>query len=159
MNPFLIKLLIPLGVLAVLVVGVGLIHHRGVVAGRAEVQTRFDSYVARSDAIAAKAEKDARDKEDKAKVLNEKTISDYKLQLASSDAYGQSLSRKLRLAIAKAGGGGVPQGPDQPGAAGPSPQGGLAEIADAVGRTASECRDNDDQLDALIKEISPQVTP
>lgn len=152
------KLILPAVAILSLSVGAAYLHHKGVVSGRMQVQTKFDSYVHNADALAAKQAVENAAKLAAVKENNDEQISHYKLQLADSTAFGQSVSRQLRNALAKAGSGGMPQGSDKPGVAGSGPQIGVAEIADAVGRTASECRDNADQLDALINEISPQVT-
>ena len=151
------KFLFPIAIILALVAGAWGIHHDGVKRGKALTQVSFDAYVSKVAEVAALASAKAAEKEKNAKENNANQISDFQRKLADSDAFGKSLSNQLRRAIAKAGSGGVPQGPDQPGAVGSSQEKQLVEIADAVGNTAAECRNNDDQLDALILEIKPQA--
>jgi hypothetical protein len=151
------KLIGPAVAALVLASAVWTAHHRGYVSGVAYETTKFDQYVKQSDLIAAHQDSENAKLATIVQANNAAQINDYKRKLADSTLFGQSVSRQLRLALAKAGGGGVPQGENQPGTSVPGSEAGVGEIADAVGRTAAECRANADQLDALLNEISPQL--
>lgn len=133
-------------------------HHAGVTSGKAEVQAKFDKYAEAVDALASKKAAEATAKEQAAEVANAKTVEQYQAEITKSSLYGADLALRLRRALAQVRSHPVPQSPDQPVAAEPSPEASRSDaIANAVGDAAAECRRNADQLDALIQELTPQL--
>jgi hypothetical protein len=150
--------LLPYG--AGLVVGailLGVIYHRGYVAGSAKVQARFTEYVSLSDAALSRAQAEAASRENAARENNAKVITDYERRLTDSRVYSSGLASRLREYIAKANSSPVSENPDQPGTIGPGAPGGIEQITVVIGDAFGECRANAAQLDALIAEIRPQL--
>ena len=153
--------------IALIVLGLLWLVRREVVQygdGRAaEVQARWDA-----DELAEKAVADAatlknqlEDAADEAR--NTQVAAQYESRVAAATADNARLARLLRQATASAGASRAAQGPDQPGAAPTGPQGsdeppaaglGIEQlIADAL----TEARQNADQLDAVLAELTPQM--
>jgi hypothetical protein len=133
------------------------VHHNGVIDGRAQIQAKFDKFVDAQEALTIKAQKEADAQETAAKIANAKILSDYQHQISTSHDYAALLASRLRDALSHTGGSPVPEGEggQPPAGAGPSPSAtGIGErIADAL----AECRDNANQLDALLFELTPQL--
>ena len=144
--------------LVAIAVFAGVAHHKGYSAGKAEIQTRFSAYIAKSDAIVAKAKQEAEAKEAQVKEANAKILADYQLRLDSSRSYGLSLASRLREYLSAAPGSNpVPETPGEPPIADSGETPSDTGIGKTIGAVFAECRDNADQLDALISQVKLQL--
>jgi hypothetical protein len=142
----------------VFIVGCGMyVHHAGVTAGRSQIQTKFDAFVRASDAVVAKQiAKNAADKA-AAEKANADTLKDYQRKLSDSAAYGRTLANRLRDYLAQANSGPLPKDDHNPSTLEPGQTPSDTGIGERIGAAFAECRDNADQLDALIHELAPQL--
>jgi hypothetical protein len=152
-------------VLAALLIGGGwwLFHSAyaaGQTAGKAETQALWDQdkvAIAKVTAIAlAEQTKKTEDALDANQVIHDQ----YQIQLATVTAAAQSLAERLRHAAAHpaAGGGTVPSASSGQGSHSAGAASSLDAFDDDIAAALTECQSNDDRLDALIAEITPQVT-
>ena len=135
------------------------IYDSGVTAGKATIQLAWDQNKAEIQKTADDAIAAATKQRDDALSANEGIQSDYQTQLTSARALNGSLADRLRQyeARAAANSGTVPKagGGQGPPAAGAAPS--VGRFDDLVGAAFGECASNSIQLNALIKELGPQL--
>jgi hypothetical protein len=143
--------------LAVFLIFTGVIHHRGVLIGRAQIQAKFDKFVDAQEALTIQAQKEADAKEAAAKKANDAILADYTARLGTSTAYSHELARRLRDALARPSGSPVSEGEGGPGTPGAGPSPSATGIGERIADALAECRDNANQLDSLLFELTPQL--
>lgn len=136
---------------------IAVIHHRGVLIGRAQIQAKFDSFLAAQAILVAKDQKEADDKLAAAETRNAQALKDYQRQLGNSHAYADLLAGRLRDYLQGASAGTVPEGGDQPGAASEPKTPSSTGIGERIGDAIAECRNNEQQLQSLLDELTPQL--
>jgi membrane protein involved in colicin uptake len=133
----------------------------GVAAGRAAVQVQWDADRQAIEAVADK--QNAKNAADLAAALahNQEVQQTYEANLSAAYAAADNLTLRLRNACARAatGGGVVPTPADRSGSTATGAPSGDAELARLFKLAVVEALDNDDQLDALTEELTPQVKP
>jgi hypothetical protein len=153
-----------LGVIA-LIVGVVYEYHAiyndGMSAGKAEVMTAWDKDKAEIATLAAEqAAKNASD-EAAALIHDQEVHDDYEAQLSTANARADELTQRLRLAFtaarAAADSGPVQKGPNGSSSVPQSQPISVERLTQLFTAAAAECLANDDALDALYSDLSPQL--
>jgi type II secretory pathway component GspD/PulD (secretin) len=160
------KLLLYLGGAIIALIGVMLVSDRlykaGVGAGRAEIQVQWDKDKAAiqktADAALAAATKEKEDALETNRVIHDQ----YEAQLANTSANAADVLKRLRSAegILAASRGDLSKTNSGQGSSATGSTGSADQLGTLVGLTAdlhSDCTKNADQLDALIKELKPQL--
>lgn len=133
------------------------IHHKGVIAGRAQIQATFDAYVSASDAVVAQQRADNEQKLKDAETTNAQALALLSTQRDNAVTYGRSIAGKLRDYYAQANSSPVPKAGDQPGTDAAPKTPSDTGLTEAVGAVITECFDNEAQLTALQAELAPQL--
>jgi hypothetical protein len=133
-------------------------YDSGVKDGKATVQIAWDADKEAIQKTAAAAVAQATKERDDALQSNEVIESDYQTKLLSANASASDFASRLRNAYASlaTNRGAVPKsggGQASPQASGSS---GDDRLTGLLANAAAECLQNDDQLDALAAEVSPQ---
>lgn len=137
-------------------------YDSGQTAGKAQIQTAWDNDKAAITATADAAIAAATKAKEDALANNEAISNDYQAQLSAANASASQFAQRLRnaeatiaanrSAMSKAGSGSSLK---DPGAPTSSDQ--LGQLVALVTDLRTECAANADQLDALNKELAPQL--
>jgi hypothetical protein len=144
--------------------GVRAIYGAGHTAGKAEVQVTFDKF--KADVAKAANDQALQNAADAAAAtkLDREKHDEYEAQIAAARADVGVYAERLRNALARlaAGSGASAPAPSGQGlapASGPSSDDRLGQLSQLIAAERAECIANDDRLDALVAEVTPQVAP
>jgi hypothetical protein len=157
--------LIVVGILVIVLALGGFLLYRsaydsGQTAGKAEVQTLWDTDKAKIQAVTDAAIAQVTKDKEAAIAANEAITNDLQKQLGSMRDLNTGLAQRLRLATsASANSGTVPKASDNPKSPTAPIDNGVGRLNDAFAATLTECRTNWANYSALIKELKPQLVP
>jgi hypothetical protein len=134
------------------------LYHGGMVAGKAEIQVKWDADLAARQKITDLAIAQATKERDIALSNNEETLSDANTQIANLRDLNTSLAARLRnIQSIGAGSGTLSQGSNKPDPVAGAGKVTMGQIDDAIAATLTECAVNRTNYSALIKELKPQL--
>jgi hypothetical protein len=149
-------------IVAVALVGFGFYEYRtvynsGKQAGMEQIQDLWDKDKIAVQVVTDKAIADATAQRDMALKANEVIHDDYETKLSAAAASANLFAQRLRDAYRAADRGAVPKGGSGQGSTAPSQPSGNDRLTGLLSAAAAECLTNDDTLDALVGQISPQL--
>lgn len=133
--------------------------------GRSEIQVKFDAYRTEVDRLATERETANRLKDAQVIATNEAALNDYQSKLADIIADRDSLAKRLRNSQARTCRATGAQADNRPAVITTSPESSSEEAVDryterkdaALDELDSACRQDAAQLDALIRQLMPQL--
>jgi hypothetical protein len=151
-----------LAIVAGVFFGCRALYSSGRSSGIAEKQIELDTF--KADVAKAASDQAAKNAADEAVAAqhNRETHDAYDAQLAAARADAAQFAQRMYNALARLAAGGGPAAP-VPGGQGPAPasgpqsDGGARQLSQLVSAARTECLANDDRLDTLVAEVTPQV--